>query len=140
MEDASSNPQQNGGKMPSVLVVEDDEFLRELIVTKLKQEKLTILEAINGKDGLQKMREMQPDLVLLDLILPGIDGFEVLRSAQSDPTISKIPVVVLSNLGQKEDIDRAKESGAKGYLVKAQFTPSEIVGKVHAFLKGEYTA
>src|SRR3989344_4991434 len=133
MEETTNN------KTPPVLVVEDDEFLRELIVTKLKQEKLTILEAINGKDGLQKMREMHPDLVLLDLILPGMDGFEVLRAAQSDPTISNISVVVLSNLGQKEDIDRAKECGAKGYLVKAQFTPSEIVQKVHAFLGGNFS-
>jgi DNA-binding response OmpR family regulator len=138
MED-TTNPPQPGEEGARILVVEDDEFLRELIVGKLKREGFHVSEAINGKAGLQKMKEDMPQLVLLDLILPGFNGFEVLSHIQGDPSIANIPVVVLSNLGQKEDIDRARELGAKGYLVKAQFTPSEIVEKVRAFLRGDYS-
>lgn len=118
-----------------ILVVEDDDFLRELIVGKLKNEGFRVSQAIDGKEGLYKLREEQPQLVLLDLILPGIDGFEVLHQAHIDPIVSSIPIIVLSNLGQKGDIDRAKENGAVGYLVKAHFTPSQIIEKVQEFLQ-----
>ena len=74
-------------------------------------------------------------LVLLDLVLPGIDGFEVLKQLKADPEISHIPVVILSNLGQKEDIDRGLNLGAKDYLIKAHLTPGEIVEKVKEILK-----
>ena len=122
-----------------VLLVEDDRFLRSLLSEKLKQEGIFVVVAENGKDALVKMKESpRPHLILLDLLLPIVDGFEDLQAMQKDPELSRLPVIVLSNLGQEEDIRRAKGLGAKDYMVKAYFTPSEIVEKVQALIRNSY--
>lgn len=122
-----------------ILVVEDDKFLLTLLAEKLKREGLLVISAENGQEALVKMKgEPRPHIVLLDLLLPVLDGFEVLRTMQGDPDLKKIPVVVLSNLGQEEDIRRAKSFGVRDYLVKAYFTPSEIIEKVQAIIRTEY--
>lgn len=118
-----------------ILIVEDDRFLRELITQKLAKEGFDIIEAINGEEGIKKTKEEKPDLVLLDLILPGIDGFEVLSKIKEDVALAQIPVIVLSNLGQKEDVERGLKLGAVDYLIKAHFTPGEIVEKARNALK-----
>jgi DNA-binding response OmpR family regulator len=120
----------------NILIVEDDRFLRELISQKLAQEDFNVSEAIDGEEGIKKIKEEKPDLVLLDLILPGIDGFEVLSRAKQEPDekINKIPIIILSNLGQKEDIEKGSKLGATDYLVKAHFTPGEIIEKVRTIL------
>ena len=117
--------------MPKILIVEDDKFLRELLESKLRKEKdFTIVTAKDGEEGLQKAREEDPDLIILDLILPGLNGFEVLEKIKSSAAIADIKVIVLSNLGQKEDIDRAMKLGAEDYLIKAHFTLEEIIKKI----------
>lgn len=121
--------------MAKILIIEDDKFLRELIIQKLGKEGFDVVEAGEGEEGLRKAKEEKPDLVLLDLILPGIDGFEVLRRAKADGETSSIPVVILSNLGQRDDVDKGVELGAADYLIKAHFTPGEIVQKVKAILQ-----
>ena len=121
--------------MQKILIIEDDKFLRELIVRKLSQENFDVVEAIDGEDGIKKVKETIPDLLLLDLILPGIDGFEVLSKIKEEPATASIPVIILSNLGQREDIERGLKLGAVDYLVKAHFTPNEIIEKVKASLK-----
>jgi DNA-binding response OmpR family regulator len=118
-----------------ILVIEDDKFLRELITQKIAKEGYKVLGAIDGEDGIKKIKSEKPDLVLLDLILPGIDGFEVLTRMKEDQTISSIPVIILSNLGQKEDVERGLKLGAADYLIKAHFTPGEIIEKVKNILK-----
>jgi len=118
-----------------ILVVEDDKFLRELITQKLLKEGYDISEAVDGEKGIESVQKEKPDLVLLDLILPGIDGFEVLSRVKSDPILAKIPVIILSNLGQKDDIERGLKIGAADYLIKAHFTPAEIIEKVNKILK-----
>ncbi len=120
--------------MKKILVVEDDKFLRELIMQKLIKEGYEIIEAKDGEEGVGKVREDKPDLVLLDLILPGIDGFEVLARIKSNPETSNVPVIILSNLGQKEDVEKALNEGANDYLVKAHFAPDEIIKKVKTVL------
>lgn len=119
----------------NILVVEDDKFLRELIVRKLGEEGYNTSEAVDGEEGAKKVKEERPDLVLLDLILPGIDGFEVLAGIKQDPQTSSIPVIVLSNLGQTEDVEKGLKLGAVDYLVKAHFTPGEIVEKIKKALE-----
>ncbi len=118
-----------------ILIVEDDKFLRELIAKKLTKENYDTVEAIDGEEGVKKVKEEKPDLILLDLILPGIDGFEVLSRIKEDPVLAQIPVIILSNLGQREDIDRGLGLGASDYLIKAHFTPGEIIEKIRAILK-----
>ena len=118
-----------------VLIVEDDKFLRELISRKLKEEGFDIVEAIDGEEGIKKLKEENPDLVLLDLILPGIDGFEVLSKAKEDSKTSSIPIIILSNLGQREEVEKGLKLGAIDYLIKAHFTPGEIIEKIKSILK-----
>jgi DNA-binding response OmpR family regulator len=120
--------------MAKILIVEDDKFLRELIAKKLKNEGFDVVEAVNGEEGLKKIKEERPDLVLLDLILPGIDGFEVLARVKEDPNLAQIPVIILSNLGQREEVERGLKLGARDYLIKAHFTPGEIVEKIKNIL------
>ncbi len=118
-----------------ILVIEDDKFLRELIVKKLVKEGYETVEAIDGEEGIKKIKSEKPDLILLDLILPGIDGFEVLSKMKEDTMVSSTPVIILSNLGQKEDVEKGLKLGAVDYLIKAHFTPGEIIEKIRANLK-----
>jgi len=118
-----------------ILVIEDDKFLRELISQKLVKEGYDIAEATDGEKGIEAVKKEQPSLVLLDLILPGIDGFEVLARIKSDPEASEVPVIILSNLGQKDDIEKALKMGAIDYLIKAHFTPAEIIEKIRGVMK-----
>lgn len=119
----------------NILIIEDDRFLRELITQKLVKEGYEISEAIDGEEGIKKIKEKKPDLILLDLILPEIDGFEVLSKMREDPALAQIPVIILSNLGQKEDVERGLKLGAVDYLIKAHFTPGEIIEKIKNVLK-----
>ena len=119
----------------TILIVEDDTILRDLISQKLKKDNnYEIVEAVDGEEGLRKAKEEKPDIILLDLILPGIDGFGVLEQIKKDPEIAKIPVVILSNLGQKEEIEKGMKLGATDFLIKAHFTLSEIVKKIKIIL------
>ena len=118
-----------------ILLIEDDKFLRELIIQKLGKEGYEVVEAAEGETGLAKMKEEKPNLVLLDLILPGIDGFEVLSRIKKDPSLVQIPVIILSNLGQRDDMEKGIALGARDYLIKAHFTPGEIVEKIRATLQ-----
>ncbi len=118
-----------------ILVVEDDKFLRELISRKLSDEGFDITQAVDGEDGIEKIKQVKPDLVLLDLILPSIDGFEVLSRIKEDPSVASIPVIILSNLGQKEEIEKGLSLGAVDFLIKAHFTPGEIIDKIKTLLK-----
>ena len=133
-----SNSEIYVGSRNHLLMVEDDKFLRDLIVQKLIREGFKMKEAVDGEEGLKMVREERPDLILLDLILPGLDGFEVLKRLKADAASKDIPVIVLSNLGQKEDMDRAMAAGAEAFMVKAHFTPGEIVAKIKATLKKKY--
>lgn len=121
--------------MQKILIIEDDKFLRELISQKLAKESYEVFEAIDGEEGVKKAKTAKPNLVLLDLILPGIDGFEVLSQMKKDLSLSQIPVIILSNLGQKEDIEKGINLGAVDYLIKAHFTPNEIIEKIKTVLK-----
>ena len=118
----------------TILIVEDDKFLRNFLVLKLTKENYNIIEAVDGEEGIKKIKEEKLDLVLLDLILPGIDGFEVLSQMRSDPSLHPIPVIILSNLGQEEDIKKGFNIGANDYLIKADFTLREVVEKIKSIL------
>ena len=120
-----------------VLVIEDDQFLRELLLRKLAHEQIEAEGSIDGEDGLEKIKKLSPNLVLLDLMLPVLDGFEVLKRVRRDPDAqrAKLPIVILSNLGQESDIEKGKQLGANDYMVKANFTTTEIIDKIKGYLK-----
>ncbi len=120
--------------MKKILIIEDDKFLRKLMGQKLINEGYNVLEASDGEEGLTKAKNDKPDLVLLDLVLPGINGFEVLSRMKKEPALSQVPVIILSNLGQKEEMGKGLKLGAVDYLIKAHFTPGEIIEKIKAFL------
>ena len=122
----------------SVLVVEDDKFLRDLLSLKLKKEGFKVSEAFDGEEGLVKAHSGSPSIIILDLIIPGKDGFAFLEEIKKDPNTASIPVIVLSNLGQREDIERAKALGAKDYMIKAQRTPIEVVERIKSALRESY--
>jgi DNA-binding response OmpR family regulator len=119
-----------------ILLAEDDRFLRRAAESALKRAGFTVLPAADGEEALRLARAEKPDLVLLDLIMPKLQGFEVLKALKADPATAMIPVVVLSNLGQDGDVQRALESGAVAYLVKANLSLEELVVRARAALAG----
>lgn len=119
-----------------ILIVEDEEILVSLLDRKLKEEGYETSLAYDGEEGLQKIKEEKPDLILLDIIMPKKGGFEVLEEMQKDREIAKIPVIVISNSGQPVEISRAIELGVKDYLIKTQFDPKEVIEKVKKQLGG----
>jgi len=129
----------NGTPGNKILIVEDDKFLRDLIMKKLKTENFETVFAIDGDEALKKVKEERPALILLDLILPGIDGFEVLKRLKDDisENVKNIPVIILSNLGQRDDVEKGINLGAVDFLIKAHFTPKEIIDKIKQVLKGK---
>jgi len=120
-----------------ILIVEDDDFLLQMYSTKLELEGFKVFEAINGLQGLKVAQKEKPDLILLDLNLPELNGFEVLSQLKRDEETSNIRVLILTNYSQKEDIDRCLELGADDYLIKAHFVPSEVIAKIKDILEKE---
>lgn len=118
-----------------ILVVEDDSFLRELISKKLADNNFEVFQAENGAKALEMAKTEFFKIILLDLIIPEKDGFEVLQELKGDPRTQNIPIVIMSNLGQKEEIQKGLSMGAVDFLVKAHFTPDEILAKVKQILK-----
>ena len=119
-----------------ILIVEDDDFLLQMYATKLELEGFKVLEAINGLQGLKTAQKEKPDLILLDLNLPELSGFEVLSQLKREDDTKDIKVLILTNYSQKEDIDRCLDLGADDYLIKAHFVPSEVISKVKVILEG----
>lgn len=119
-----------------VLFVEDDNFLSSLVIKYLEEDGIPFVLAVTGEEGLAAAKKRKPALVLLDIILPGIDGYEVLHRLKNDPILLDIPVIILSNLGQKEEKERAKQLGAADFLIKAESDLNDITKRVRSFLKG----
>ncbi len=113
-----------------VLIVEDDVFLRKILATKFGKEGFVVRMAADGAEALEAIREKPPSLLLLDLIIPKVSGFEVLSEMRTDAALKDVPVVILSNLGQEEDLERAKELGAIDFMTKADFSINQVVSRV----------
>lgn len=118
-----------------IVIVEDDQMLLKYISAAFRTDGgFDVYTASDGEEGEKVIKEQKPDLVLLDIIMPRKNGFEVLKSLKKDKTTAAIPVIVLTNLGQQKDLDQAKKLGAADYLVKVDMQVGEIVGKVKSFL------
>jgi DNA-binding response OmpR family regulator len=120
--------------MKKILVVEDDQFLSNAYKLKLTKSGFETLVATDGNEALKVLEEFTPDLILLDLIMPNLDGFGTLTALNADEKLKSIPVIVASNLGQKEDIEKAKELGAKDFIIKSNVSIEEIVQKVNSVI------
>jgi len=116
------------------MIVEDDEHISRVYEIKLTKEGISSLVSRDGEDAVQKITDEKPDLILLDLMIPKKDGFGVLEDIKKNPDTAKIPVVVLSNLGQQSDQERALALGANEYLVKVNTSIQEVVDKVKGYL------
>lgn len=120
-----------------ILIAEDDQALSKVLQIKFKQVGYEPLQALNGEETLEVLKKEKPDLLLLDIMMPIKSGFEVLEEMKNDPELKKIPVIIISNLGQEEDIKRAEEYGVKDYIVKAQVSIIDVIEKVNNFFKSK---
>ncbi|MBI2613777.1 MAG: response regulator [Candidatus Levybacteria bacterium] len=114
-----------------ILIVEDDKFFQKFYSTKLQENKVEVEVAGDGQEGLMKMRNSPPDLVLLDMIMPKMDGFAVLAARSQDENLKKIPVIIFSTLGQEKDVENAQKLGANGYINKGFFDFNSMVAKIN---------
>lgn len=121
--------------MAKILLVEDDEMFAALYKRQFIADGIEVDVAVNGTDGLSAVAKGHYDLVLLDILLPDIDGTEVFRQMKAQDASKDIPVVFLTNLSQEENIEKAFKLGAKGYLVKASYTPDQVVQEIKNFLE-----
>ena len=119
--------------MPKILIIDDDPFIADMYVLKFKDEHFDVVVARTGKEGLKKVQEFNPDLILLDIVMPDMDGFHVLEEMKKQGGRAH-KIILLTNLGQKEDVKRGMGLGASDYLVKAHFTPSEVLERVRTLL------
>lgn len=140
MPNQSEQPQQlekeeeSGGAKKYILVAEDDKFYANIYKTKLAKEGYEVVVAGDGAQALKLARQKKPDLILLDLVMPIKDGFETLKELKADANLKSVKVVVLSNLGQEEDIKKAKELGAQDYLVKTNVSIGQMMSKIKSFI------
>jgi len=116
--------------MKNILLVEDDPFLIDIYSTKFKESKFIIDVAQDGDKCFEKLSEKSFDMVILDIVLPHIDGWGILKRIKEDSKHQSLPVVILSNLGQKEEVEKGLNLGAIKYLIKAHYTPSQVVEEI----------
>jgi len=121
-------------KKATILLVEDDVFIAGMYQTKLSMLGYTVRTATDGEEGWAELQKEAPDLILLDIVLPKKDGFEILGDIRCDEKLKNLPVILLTNLGQKPDVQKGLELGADDYIIKAHFTPSEVVEKIEKML------
>lgn len=116
--------------MKNILLVEDDPFLIDIYGTKFEEAGFSVIPAKSGKEVFIELENKKIDLVILDVVLPGIDGWAVLERIKKEEKFKNIPVIILSNLGQRSDVEKGLKLGAAKYLIKAHYTPSMVVEKI----------
>lgn len=119
----------------NVFLIDDDPFILDMYTLKFKEHGFGVDSARNGKEALEKLKTLKPDCILLDIVMPEMDGFEVLRELKKGKKGGLPKVILLTNLDQKEDVEKGMEFGADDYVIKAHFTPSEVVEKVKQVLQ-----
>lgn len=118
-----------------IMIIEDDRFLSSLIKARLEKEGLTIVQAFDGEEAISSLKKEHPALIILDLIMPRVTGFEVLEAISLSPELHGTPIVILSNLAQDSDVQKAKSLGATEYFVKVRVSIDDVIQKVKTILK-----
>ena len=121
-----------------ILIIEDDCYISKMYQLKLSLDGFDVQLADNGRIGVDKVREFKPDIILTDILMPEMDGFEVIKMVKGDPETKDIPILIMSNLGQEDHIQKGLELGAIGYIVKSQYTPSKVVENIKEILAGKF--
>jgi DNA-binding response OmpR family regulator len=124
-----------GDAKKKILVVEDDTALRAMYKGKFEADGFEVLTADNGADGLELAKNEKPDIIMLDVIMPQIDGFSVLQELKNDTKTKSIPTIMLTSLGTDEDKEKGEKMGAVDYIVKANLTPAQVSEKIKKYLK-----
>ncbi|HLC44997.1 MAG TPA: response regulator [Patescibacteria group bacterium] len=119
---------------PKILIIEDEPSLLKAMEEALLVHDFQVATAVDAGRGMEQVQEFKPDLILLDIILPGKNGFEILKELKSSPEYAKIPVIIMSNLGDEEEINQSMSLGAADYLVKAEYDLNEIVNRIKKYL------
>ncbi len=122
-------------RMKKILLIEDEELIIKLLSKKLVSIGYDVLLAMDGQEGIEKMKQSVPDLVLLDIVMPRMGGFEVMAEMKKDAVLAKIPVIIISNSGQPLELEKAKQLGAADWLVKTEFDPKEVADKIQKYIK-----
>jgi two-component system phosphate regulon response regulator PhoB/two-component system alkaline phosphatase synthesis response regulator PhoP len=121
--------------MKKILVAEDNKYLANAYRVKLEKTGYEVALASNGEEAITILKTLTPDLIVLDLVMPGVDGFVVLEEIAKNPALADVPIIVSSNLGQKDDIEKAKALGADDYFIKSDIEPDDIVIKIKGLLQ-----
>jgi len=114
----------------TIMIIEDDRFLSSLMKARLEKDGFMTVQAFDGEEAVKLLRETPPNLIILDLIMPKVTGFEVLQTVSITPQLHDVPVVILSNLAQDSDIEKARQLGAKEYFVKVKVSIDDLVGRI----------
>lgn len=122
-------------ELKRIMIIEDDNFLSSLMKVRLEKDGLTVIQAFDGEEATELLKTERPNLFILDLIMPKVTGFEVLKTISMTPELSNTPVIILSNLAQDSDIQKARELGAKEYFVKVKISIDDILRKVKELAK-----
>jgi DNA-binding response OmpR family regulator len=117
-----------------IMIIEDDVFIRDIYQVKFTQEGFDVTTAEDGLKAIEKLAIIIPDIILLDIMMPYMNGMEVLRRIKADEALKNIPIILLTNISEKESVTEGLEYGVKDYLIKSQFTPAEVVNKVNSLL------
>lgn len=135
IQNPAPSPTTTNQEKKKILLIEDDIFIGGLLQLKLEQEGFDVERALDGEQGFEFLEKFQPQIILLDLILPKRSGFELLEMIKQDPRFSNIPVIITSNLGQESDIERGKNFGIIEYIVKSKLSLEDLVTKVKEEIK-----
>ncbi len=118
-----------------ILIIEDDSYISDMYRIKLESSGYEVIIAGDGIEGFKALEKQKPNIILLDIVMPKMDGFNVLKMIKNNSNCKNIPVILLTNLGQEENVKRGFELGAVSYIIKAHFTPSEVVEKIKGVLE-----
>jgi len=117
-------------KKPYILIIEDDPYILKMYKLKLEIEGFKVETAVNGRLGVEAVKKEMPDLILLDILMPEMDGFEVLEHLRASEKTKEVPVLVLSNLNKEDNINKAMSFGIQGFILKSQYTPNQVVDAI----------
>jgi len=122
-------------EVKKIMIIEDDHFLSSLMKARLEKEGFVVVQALDGEEAMETLKKDIPSLVILDLIMPKVTGFEVLQMISITPQLDKIPVVIVSNLAQDSDIEKARQLGAREYFIKVKVSIDDLVGKIKSLVE-----